>query len=443
MAQEYIVKTVSQYNRESIPEEVMRQLCEIAEGYCAVKNLVFERYGGIRSLPKLYPGYTIQNELTKSGIRQQMGLPSVYFYLAMFDALAGIKAEWTRIKKCVSERVQKNENFREEERHYLRFALKVDGVFQAVLNGEEIVLPEELARPYEAVKENVEAERLNRYLDRQVRRNHRILHSAVQDGFSATERAYRYEDGGIYLATKRKRQRVFIPLTDTNRYQCQIYVKLDPAGGNLEIRAPIKRRVRQHEDYRNEVGIALGMTAMLTTDQGHVYGEEFGSRQTAYAEWIRRQNQVHRENVETGRKKYLAQKNRRVEELHSYINQELNRFLREERPGCVYIAKLPKAGPRRGKKEINYFTNMWQRGYIRQRLEQKCAEESVELTNVFGKGISQECSRCGSPGRKGDGWFVCESCGYRAEEKRNTAANSLKRGRQEKITRVPTKGRQR
>ena len=64
----------------------MQQLLEIAEDYKKVKNYVYGRYGGIGSLFKIYPGYTVQNEMTKSGLRAELDMPSVYFYLAMFDA---------------------------------------------------------------------------------------------------------------------------------------------------------------------------------------------------------------------------------------------------------------------------------------------------------------------------------------------------------------------
>ena len=76
----------------------MRKLVEIAEDYGKVKNYVYARFGGIASLSKLYPGYTVQNEMTGSGLRETLGMPSVYFYLAVFDALGDIKCQWTRTK---------------------------------------------------------------------------------------------------------------------------------------------------------------------------------------------------------------------------------------------------------------------------------------------------------------------------------------------------------
>ena len=100
-----LCKTIHQYSKEPLSQEDMQKLCEIAEDYCKVKNYVYQRYGGIRSLSKLYPGYTIQNEMTESGLRGELGLPSVYFYLAIFDALGDIKTQWTKTKTAVLKQI--------------------------------------------------------------------------------------------------------------------------------------------------------------------------------------------------------------------------------------------------------------------------------------------------------------------------------------------------
>ena len=169
---------------------------------------------------------------------------------------------------------------------------------------------------------------------------------------------------------------------------------------------------------------------MLTTDEGHCYGEELGRYQIEYADWIREQTGSYNRNrnENPGRKKYNGKKRRLEERLHSYINQELNRFLREEKPQVIYMVKLPKPHGYGGNKRINYSMSQWQRGYIRKRIQQKCQEQSVEIVEVLGKDISKECSGCGEIGRKIKGEFICPACGYREEEKFNTARNVKRRG---------------
>lgn len=430
MLSDKICKTIHQYNKKPIPEEDMRKLLDIAEDYRTVKNYVYRRFGGISGLSKIYPGYTVQNEMTASGFRETLGLPSVYFYLAVYDALGEIKGRWTRTKARLTQLVGKNENFTPEEKHYLYFLIKVNNAFEAVLNKKPVELAVKLQNQYEELAEKVDADRLHRYLCRQVRKHHGKLHTDKAVGFTAAERAYRYADHGIYLSIKEKRRRIFIPLTDGNRYGSQLYVRLYPEEHCVEIKVPVNVSIHRHADYQNQVGIAAGFYTMFTTDEGRRYGERLGEYQSAYAGWLREQAGVYSRNKEDnpGRKKYYAKKQRLEESLHSYINQELNRFLREEKPEIVYVVKQPKPQAGGKNKKINYSISHWQRGYIRKRLMQKCREQSVELVEVLGKDISNECSSCGAAGRKEAGRFVCPVCGYEAEEKTNTARNVKQRG---------------
>ena len=223
---EKICKTIHQYNKEPIPKADMQQLLEIAEDYKKVKNYVYGRYGGIGSLSKIYPGYTVQNEMTKSGLRAELDMPSVYFYLAMFDALGDIKSQWTRTKSKVLKLARVNQNLTAEEKHYLRFLLKVNNAFDAVLNERPVTLQKEIQRKYDEFQAQVDTEKLHRYLCRQVRKYHVKQHADSVAGLSIAERAYRYGDSGIYISTKEKRKRIFIPLTDHCQYQSQLYVKL-------------------------------------------------------------------------------------------------------------------------------------------------------------------------------------------------------------------------
>lgn len=309
---ETICKTVCQYNKEAIASDDMKKLQEIAEDYCKVKNYVYARYSGKGSLAKLYPGYTIQNEMTKSGLRSEIGLPSVYFYLAVFDALGDIKSQWTRTKSKVLELLGKNENLSHEEKHYLRFLMKSPNTFEAILNQKPIQLIKEMERKYNELAALVDEEKMHRYLRRQVRKYHTGQHyTEVVSGFSMAERAYRYADHGIYISTKQSRKRIFVPLTDNNQYKSQLYVKLYPETGNIEIKAPVNVQIRFHPDYTNEVGLSMGMYIMLTTDKGHVYGERLGEYQMEYAEWMRKQTiSYNRRRADSpGRKKYYAKKN--------------------------------------------------------------------------------------------------------------------------------------
>ena len=94
MSVDRVCKTIHQYNKEPIKEADMQKLLEIAGDYRKVKNYVYSRYGGIASLSKIYPGYTVQNEMTDSGYREILGMPSVYFYLAVFEYDGHARVLW-------------------------------------------------------------------------------------------------------------------------------------------------------------------------------------------------------------------------------------------------------------------------------------------------------------------------------------------------------------
>ncbi len=430
MPQNTICKTVRQYNKTQISQEDMAKLQEIAEDYRKVKNYVYRHYGGISGLSKIYPGYTVQNEMTAAKLREELGLPSVYFYLAVFDALGDIKGQWTRTKSSILKKVNHNDRLTLEEKHFLRFLLKVNNGFDAVLNHKEVALRHDLQKQFDHLASEIDVKKLENYMRRQVRNLHVRLSSDTADGFSLAERAYRYEDHGIYITVKEKRKRIFIPLTDNNQYARQIYVKLFPEERNIEINVPVNVAVKRHKDYTARVGVAVGMNAMFVTDKGHIYGAELGEYQKERSQWIRDQAAKHDADREAkpGRKKYAAKKRRLDEKLHSYINMELNRFLQTEKPEIVYIPKLPRPARHGGNKAINHSVTLWQRGYIRKRLEQKCREQSIEIVSVFGKGISSECSRCGADGIREKGMFRCTACGYETDEKKNIAENVKARG---------------
>lgn len=438
MPEDTICKTVRQYSQKQLSSEDMEKLMWIAESYRQVKNEVYTRYGGIGGLTKLYPGYTVQNEMTKTGLRQKIDMPAVYFYLAIFDALGDIKSQWARTKSKLLDLIGRNETMTKEEKHYLRFLLKTNTSFCAVLQKLPAQLPQELQRKQEELAVLVNTEKLHRYLRRQVRKYHTVPHTDMAEGFFISERAYRYGDHGIYISTKEKRRRIFVPLTDSNRYSSQMYIKLYPEEYRIEIHVPVEASVIKHEDYQNIVGVAMGMNTMLTTDQGNCYGINFGALQDEYTEWVREQTISYNRNRadNPGRKKYNARKNRYEERLHSYINHELNSFLKTEKPCIVYTIRMPKAKSAGKSPRWNHAVAMWQRGYIRKRLTQKCRENSVELIEVLGKDVSKECSCCGAAGSKSEGRFNCNVCGYSSEEKINTARNVKKRGLEGKIIRT-------
>lgn len=427
-----IYKTVYQYNQGRIPTADMEKLQEIARDCGEVKNYVYDRYSGINSLSKIYPGYTVQNEMTRCGLRERLGLPSVYFYLSIFDALGDIKSQWTHAKERIEQNIRSNPNFTSEDRHYLRFVLKQSQCFEAVLIGGKPNLTASWEEKYAAVCAGVNTHKLDQYLRRQVRRHLDKPHTDGADGFSASPKAYRHGDHGIYLSVKESRKRLFIPLTDNNQYTKQIYVRLYPEEGRITVNVPIEVRQKHPEGYGGELGLAVGLKCMFVTDGGRAYGERYLEYQSALTDYVRGRLPGHRRNAKNnpGMKKYNAGRARLEKALHDYVNEEINRMLETEKPGIIYLPKLPNRSKAGFNRRVNATVSMWQRGFVKSRLTLKCRERSVELREVFGKGISSQCSCCGAEGLKEGDLFRCAVCRTELPERQNTAKNVLKRGQE-------------
>lgn len=442
-----VYKTVRQFESRPLTGEDMDQLIRIAEDYRSVKQYIYRRYGGIRSYAKLYEGFRLQNEMTASGLREQLEMPSVYFHLAVRDASGDLKRMWSKCRKDIRGRVRSSEHFSLGQSRYLYYVLKMETCYQQVL----LYHP---CSPPEQVKAGLSAEeihRLDNYLRRQTRKCLRVPSGSDTLYFKASERAYRYGDGGIYLSTKKKRKRVYVPLTDKNQYTAQLTVFLNSGERTVSLYVPVKTAVKEHRDYKNQIGLALGYSIMLTTSNGSRYGTDAGdyfragaalarehmrgkSRISRLAEGyrnegrpgLRKAKRIEENNMGDG--KYFRKRETWEAGLVTYINQELNRMIREEKPEVIYLPHLTENWPPGRDRLRNARLTMWRRGYIRRRLREKCEAHSIQFVEVHAGNIALECSRCGQAGKRKDGWFTCECCGLVLEEKVNVARNARLRG---------------
>lgn len=434
-----ICKSIHQYSKGKISSKNMDTLMEIGHGCMVTRNYIYQRYGGIKSLGKLYSGYAIDAEVKAAGFREQIGLPSVYFTASVNRALGDIKIMWTQVKNGINDAANKNDRFSPEDRHYIRFVVKVNGCLENILNGKPLSLPEEIQPRYESIiaelgDENEQRVRsLNRYICRQTRKRLHRQHTDNATYFTIKKQGYRYgESGGehgIFLATKVNRQRIFIPLTDTNVYDRMLDIKLNSQKRTVEIIIPLFVNTRQHEDYTNEIGISLGLWDMITTSTGNVYGSEFGKMQQEISRFILKENyRDDRKNI-SDTQRYLERKAGMDAALQNYVNRELNRMLAQEKPKTIYMAKLPRnPGMMKGTGDT-HFLRMWKKGFVTERLQWKCQQNGVSIIEVIGKGIGTECSACGQKGTvKGEN-FRCPACGFEENKKVNGAGNALNRGK--------------
>lgn len=445
-----ICKTVHQYSKGKISCENMDTLMEIGHGCMVTRNYIYQKYGGIKSLVKVYSGYEVDSEVRAAGFREKIGLPSVYFSSSVSRALADIKIMWAQVRNGINDAVSRNERFSPEDRHYIRFVLKTDVCYGNILNRKSAPLPEKIQPGYEKViadlggRRSRRVENLNRYICRQTRKRLRRQHTDNRLRFTIKKQGYRYGElngeHGIFLATKINRQRMFIPLTDANVYDRMLDISLNPQKKSIEVIIPIFVNTQKHEDYINEIGISLGLWNMITTSTGNVYGGSFGKMQQEISQFILEENYREKPENISDTQNYQTRKKKMDAALKNYVNMEINRMLEQEKPGTVYMAKLPRnpgmytAGHCDAKQLTKgvgdtHLLRMWKKGFVTERLQWKCRKNGIKIVEVIGKGISRECSACGQTGYTDGEKFKCPACGFEDNKKVNGARNALNRGK--------------
>lgn len=431
-----ITKTIWQYS-EPLPQETMDFLRGIAADYSKVKNYVYGKYAGIKSLDKLTPVYTILNEMRYCGLREQLNLPAVYYELAIADAVTDIKCSWGIIKNKVGEKITANENLSDDDKKYLRTVLKMGSVYAAVLNRQQYELPQN------AEGLDIEFKRLNNLLCRLTRRYLTVPKTDSADWFRISPNGYSYKDGAMRIVCRTPRKRISIPLKDDRMFdrQIQVHIKQD----FVALAVPVETKIRKHRDYVNTVYAHIGSKDMLTLSNGNIYGasldelvnpeterlakknRERGKAYRAYEQNAENGNSKKTANIEAnnlGKLKYDNQKNRERRKTTTFINAEINRMLENEKPAQIVITKpVVKNKTKIYVKSANRKLARNFQGYIRERLAYKCRIDSIELVEINSKGTGKTCCVCGAEGIRQGKDFICENCGLTTTIALNSARN--------------------
>ena len=128
-----------------------------------------------------------------------------------------------------------------------------------------------------------------------------------------------------------------------------------------------------------------------------------------------------------GNREYDRQKEKERVRTTTFINTEINRMIRVEKPARIVITRpvtknktkiYAKAANR---KQARNFSS-----YIRERLAYKCRIHSIELAVISSRHTGAICSACGAEGKRQGKLFECDSCGLRTTIALNSAANIQK-----------------
>jgi len=415
----------------------------LARTYAKVKNTVYERYGGVKSLGKLTPGYTALNEMRASGMRLKLGLPAVYYELAVLDALTAIKSRWGVLRDMLKRLAAFNEDFSKEDMIYIYTVLKWGSVYAAILQGEKFEEPNFIKNL------QVDKSRLNNWIRRQTRKRLGKIKAHCNDCFIISPKAgYSYKNGIMRIAGRQPGKRVEIPLKDERRFNRQLRVNIKE--DYVIISAPITKEATLPEGWTNEIFVHIGDVDALTLSNGRIYGEKLNAMTDVETERLNSKNRLRNQYHSMGQKalsegkkgkataiyvnnlgklKYQRQKNRNRKNTENFINAALNKMLLEEKPCRIVITHPIKAskGVKLSKSAKRKVARSF-RGYIRERLQEKCEERSIEIIKISSKDTRLVCSNCGKMGKAIVGnRFQCDSCGYKATTSMNEARNIEKK----------------
>ena len=341
------------------------------------------------------------------------------------------------LKKKIGTLITANENLSDEDRMYLRTVMRLNKIYAAVLGNEDYEMP----RKTKGL--DIDVKRLNSLLCRLTRKHLAKLEVSSTDYFCIESNGYTYRDGSIYIVSRTPKQRIELPLRDSNI--CRRQIRLCIRQNYAVLALPVEVKIKKHKDYSNTIYIHIGYQDMFTLSNGNVYGQSLGGMTSLETQRLTDKNKerarmraAYQQSMEDGDSKkadtlknnnlgtikYVRQKDKERARTETFINTEINKMLAAEKPNRIVItrpitinkAKLPvKSSNRKLARSFN--------GYIRDRLSYKCRINSIELVEINSKGTGTICSQCGAEGKRQQDGFHCPECGYASAISVNGAKN--------------------
>jgi len=436
-------KTIRQVSQTALDAYSMAQFQAIANRYASVKNYVASRYNGPKSLVLLTRyRQTIRPELNHSDFSENCGLSTRYWQLALDEAIAGIKAEWSNTKNRVRQAVRLNNNLSENEKHYINFVLHWNDVLSAICCYHDFVAPDKL--PDIGNREHAIHNLTRRYVRRY--KGHASI-AKKKRSFMIDSSMYRYQNGQIEIAGLISGKRLRIPLTDKNKHKGVLRVVL-LSDGRLEIHKckSVRCNTLLSKTKKNERILAIdkGYTSLFATNTDREYGMTLGVLLSAETERLNVKNkrrnaiwaQMHTleqtgDHVKANRirdnnfgyLKYNHQKRQHNEQLINLINHSIRAMLLIEQPNRVIVEELNfNSWSRKMPKHIKRNLSRWVKGVIQTRIDYICESYNIPIEKVNPAHTSQICCKCGKFGKRVGKTFTCPTCG-RSDADINAAHN--------------------
>lgn len=398
-------------------------------------------------------------------------LTGQYFQRCLNSAISTIKSQWSRTFNDVKRDIA-NSDFTELEKRFLYIVLVSPNIVYNFTNN--VAFDNLTAVKYfdkwksAGGNANVFTSKsyhdLQKWLRKRIRLNKpRIPYTTVDNKLKSNQLLYKTKNSTIEFARgpyskQPKHKRAIATTTATVNFNSEIEMRLLPNNQILVFHPhPIKRKHKPRS--KNVIALDKGLTDLITTDSGRVYGQGYGrsirNAVNAAKEKLRRRhyfhslarkaeelgnsekaNRIRKNNL--GRKKQIKETNRLKARKRSIINNAINQVFKEK-PTELIVEDLSWSGHRRNRlsKAKRHELTQWDKGYLQERLEFKAYERRCKITMVNPAYTSQLCSYCGRFGKRGFNKkeFHCDFCGLQMDADINAAKNIKERAKDKAITR--------
>lgn len=435
-----LIKPIEQYSKRLTSEEI-NVLDKIGINFRNNRNYFYSRYSGINNLINSHNFFdTTKHIISNEKIIKTFNLPARYWKIALMNCLSNIKTEWSNTRRRIKANIFKNKNISEEERVFMFSILKNNKTLEKCLKYKKI---DEYY--YTKFKKLIpKFKNLLNKIRRYVRKcKGKTPHTNKIKLLYLDTGLYDYKENHINISTLKKRKRMSIKVNDSRIFKTNLIIKWDE--NRLRIISIKKYDSISNDFVENEIGIDKGITNLISTSSGNIYGrnifdkiferleKQFNkdkNRQRIFQYMKSLENDKKIENIRNNnltsvkRNKFMKRTKVFGKNL---INREIKKMIREEKPTSIVKELLNfKNTNNKFNKKIRNRLNKWYSGYINEKIELECNKQEINFFDVNPAYTSQICNSCNKLGKRNGETFICKNCGTKHADI-NAAINILKR----------------
>ena len=436
----------------------VEDLKEVGRNYRSDVNYFYSRYSGIKNINRIDFREIRDKDLKEI---EHLKLKGHYLQRCLNASLGNIKAMWSNTLRLIKSNINANNNLKEEEKHFLYIVIKsrafVDYVVNTNKSFEDLIENKYFSKwKKNNEKFEIEEKKLRQYLRRQIRRMKPLIsNTKKEDYFKIDKTLYKFKDNKLYISNPvKKRQRFELISKNTKQYQTEATVKIENNKVRIGFPIDVKQKTLKNNEV-NSIGIDKGFIDLITTSNNKVYGHRYcdeikrhidkylltqkerGKYWSLYYKY-KTINPVKAERIKRNNLGYIKfNKNKKLkkETKKKFINQSINRFIKEEKPTEIIVEDLSWNKKNKKKKyRLGFDLSTWDKGYLQERLEFKAYENNIKITTVNPAYTSQICSCCNKLGERTGKEFKCNSCNQVLDADYNAAINIKKRKENASIT---------